>query len=102
MFLNNTGLLVELEDSMDVQRKERERLVKELVVRMILWHNAHEIGDVSHKLIRWMHPSETTIGRGIRMEALLASGSKCVGMLQLFGRWDVKKWKNSTPAASYL
>ena len=66
MFLNNTGLLAELEGPTDIQRKERERLVEEFIVRMILWRNAHEIGDVSHKLIRWMHPNEMIINRGIR------------------------------------
>ena len=69
-------MLVELEGSTDVSKKEREHFVEELIVRMILQCKAHEIGEMLHEFIRWIHPNKST-SRGIRTEALLTGNSKC-------------------------
>ena len=92
-------MLVELEGSTDVSRKEREHFVEELIVRMILQHKAHKIREVLHKLIRWIHPNEMMISRGFRMEALLTGGSKRdrdVAVLWTLGCQETEKLHTSS------
>ena len=74
-FLNNVGLLAELEGSTEICRKEGKSLVEEFVFRMVLKCKTHKIQDMVDEFIRWIHPNELT-SRGIRTEALLTGGSK--------------------------
>ena len=74
-FLDNTGLLVELEGSTDVRRRGGISLVEEFIVGMVLECKTHELQDMVDKFVGWIHPDETT-SRGIRTEALLTGGSK--------------------------
>ena len=60
MFLNNTGLLVELEGSTDIRRKERRSLVEEFIVGAIFECETYKIRDVTDEFFRRIYPDETT------------------------------------------
>ena len=75
MFLNNIGLLAELEGSTDIHWKERISLVKEFVVGMILKCKTYKIQEMVDESLGRIHLNETTRGR-IRTEALVTSGGK--------------------------
>ena len=75
MFFNNTGLLVELEGSTDIRRKEGRSLVEESIVGAVLECKTYEIRDITNEFLQGIYPNKTTRGR-IRPETLFASGAK--------------------------
>ena len=92
MFLNNTGLLAELECSTNIQRKERGSRVEEFIVGTILECETHEIQKITNEFLRRIHPNGT-IRERIQTETLLTSGAKHNGNVVVawtLGRWEQK------------
>ena len=61
-FLNNAGLLAELEGSTEIRRKEGTSLVEEFIARMVFKCKTHEIQEMVDEFLGWMHPNEMTRG----------------------------------------
>ena len=72
MFLNNNGLLVKLEDSTHVQRKERKHVLEKFIVWVILQGKTHKIRNVLEEFTRRTHPNKATC-------TLLTSSITCNG-----------------------